>query len=91
MWETHSGLQGYPIDDIVVNLDEQNFEFAGTPKTVTYSGRRKAGEWIFSYFSQFVDFAVSLITNGIKTSIMGWAMTFESAVDSSLKFIEGAE
>ncbi len=80
----------YELDD-PVNLDEQNFEFAGTPKTVSYSGRKKAGEWVFSFISQFVDFAVSLITNGIKTSVMGWAMTFESAVDSSIKFVEGAE
>lgn len=79
----------YPIDDITVNLDEQNFQFSGAPKTVTYSGTKKAGEWIFSLFSQFVDFIVALITNGIKTSILGWAMTFESAIDASLKFIEG--
>lgn len=79
----------FPVDDIIINLDEQNFEFAGTPKTVTYSGRKKAGEWIFSLFSQFVDFIVSLVTNGIKTSILGWAMTFEGAVDTSIKFLEG--
>ena len=85
------GLQGYPIDDIVINFDEQNFEFAGVPRTVTYSGRKKAGEWIFSLFSQFIDFAVGLITNGIKISILGWAMTFESAIDSSIKFVEGVE
>ena len=79
----------YPIDDIVVNLDEQNFEFAGVPKTVSYSGRKKDGEWIFSLFSQFIDFVVGIITNGLKISIMGWAMTFESAIDSSIKFLEG--
>lgn len=83
------GSMQYPIDDITVNLDEQNFEFSGAPKTVTYSGTKKAGEWIFSLFSQFVDFIVALITNGIKTSILGWAMTFEGAIDASLKFVEG--
>lgn len=85
------GFTAFPIDDITVNLDEQNFQFSGAPKTVTYSGTKKAGEWIFSLFSQFVDFIVALITNGIKTSILGWAMTFEKAIDSSLKFIEGAD
>ncbi len=83
------GSMQYPIDDITINLDEQNFEFSGTPKTVTYSGTKKAGEWIFSLFSQFVDFIIALITNGIKTSILGWAMTFEGAIDASLKFLEG--
>lgn len=80
---------GYPIDDITINLDEQNFDFSGTPKNVTYSGSKKAGEWIFEKISQFIDFIVAIIANGIKMSVLGWMIAIEGTIDGSIKYLEG--
>lgn len=86
---TASSGAEYEIDDITINLDEQEFEFSGTPKTVIYAGNRRAGEWIFDKISQFIDFIVSLITRGILMSLQGWAMSIQGILDASLKFLEG--
>ena len=77
------------IDDTTINLDEINFDFAGSPKNVTYSGKRKLGIWIFSKISEFLDYIASIIINGIKYSILGYAMAFESIVNNAIKAIEG--
>lgn len=77
------------IDDITVNLDELNFDFAGNPKNVSYLGKRKLGIWIFSKISEFLDYIASIIINGIKYSILGYAMAFESIVNNAIKAIEG--
>lgn len=77
------------IDDTTVNLDEINFDFAGSPKNVTYSGERKLGIWIFSKIAEFIDYIINLILNGIKYSILGYAMAFESIVNNAIKAIEG--
>lgn len=74
------------IDDITVNLDEINFNFAGTPKHMTYQGEKK-GIWIFDKIAEFIDFIVSLIVNGIKYSILGYAMKFESIVNNIAKIV----
>lgn len=79
----------YEIDDIVVNLDEQNFDFSGTPKTVIYTGGKKGGEWIFSAISEFIDFIVAVIANGIKMSVLGWSIAIEGVIDGSIKYLEG--
>ena len=85
-----SNQPDYEIDDITINLDEQEFEFSGSPKTVLYSGNRKAGEWIFDKIAQFIDFIVSLISRGILMSLQGWAMSIQAILDASLKFLEGS-
>ena len=77
------------IDDTTINLDEINFDFAGSPKNVTYSGERKLGIWIFSKIAEFIDYIINLILNGIKYSILGYAMAFESIVNNAIKAIEG--
>ena len=77
------------IDDTTINLDEINFDFAGSPKNVTYSGERKLGIWIFSKISEFLDYIASIIINGIKYSILGYAMAFESIVNNAIRTIEG--
>ena len=74
------------IDDITVNLDEINFNFAGTPKHMTYQGEKK-GIWIFDKIAEFIDFIVSLIVNGLKYSILGYAMKFESIVNNIAKIV----
>lgn len=79
------------IDDITVNLDEQNFDFAGSPKNVTYSGKRNLAMWIFKKIYQFIDFIVSLILNGIKYSILGYAYSFESLINGAIKAVEGTK
>ena len=79
------------IDDITVNLDEQNFDFAGSPKNVTYSGKRNLAMWIFKKVYQFIDFIVSLILNGIKYSILGYAYSFESLINGAIKAVEGTK
>ena len=84
------GAFSYEIDDITINLDEQEFEFSGNPKTVIYAGNRKAGEWIFDKIAQFIDFIVSLITRGILMSLQGWAMSIQGILDASIKFLEGS-
>ena len=68
------------IDDITVNLDELNFDFAGNPKNVSYLGKRRF---------EFLDYIASIIINGIKYSILGYAMAFESIVNNAIKAIEG--
>ena len=77
------------IDDITVNLDELNFDFAGSPKNVSYMGKRKLGILIFSKIAEFIDYIINLILNGIKYSILGYAMAFESIVNNAIKAIEG--
>ena len=81
---------GYDIDDITINLDEQEFEFSGNPKTVMYSGNRKSGEWIFDKIAEFIDFIVSIISRGILMSLQGWAMSIQGILDASIKFLEGS-
>ena len=75
------------IDNTTVNLDEINFDFAGSPKNVTYLGERKLGKWIFSKIGDFIDYIINLILNGIKYSILGYAMAFESIVNNMEKII----
>lgn len=70
------------IDDITVNLDELNFDFAGNPKNVSYLGKRRLGIWIFSKIAEFIDYIINLILNGIKYSILGYVMAFESIVNN---------
>lgn len=83
------GFSPQEIDDIIVNLDEQNFDFSGTAKNITYSGSKKAGEWIFEKISQFIDFIVAIIANGIKMSVLGWMIAIEGTIDGSIKYLEG--
>lgn len=77
------------IDDKTVNLDEINFDFAGSPKNVTYSGKRNLLIWVFKKIFQFIDFIVSLIINGIKYSILGYAFATESLINGAIKTLEG--
>lgn len=77
------------IDDITVNLDELNFDFAGSPKNVSYLGKRRLGILIFSKIAEFIDYIINLILNGIKYSILGYVMAFESIVNNAIKAIEG--
>jgi hypothetical protein len=79
------------VGDAHVNLDEQNFDFAGSPKNVTYSGKRNLAMWIFKKVYQFIDFIVSLILNGIKYSILGYAYSFESLINGAIKAVEGTK
>lgn len=78
------------IDDTTVNLDDINFNFSGSPQNVTYAGKRNLGEWIFNKVAEFIDYIIFIIINGIKYSILGYAMAFESLVNNAIKAIEGS-
>lgn len=78
------------IDDTTVNLDDINFNFSGSPQNVTYAGKRNLGEWIFNKIAEFIDYIIFIIINGIKYSILGYAMAFESLVNNAIKAIEGS-
>lgn len=78
----------WDIDPITVNLDEQEFQFAGLPKNVTYHGTKSNSGWVFEKISQFADFITGLLVNGLKMSILGWVMTIEGAIDASIKYVE---
>lgn len=85
------GTFHYEIDDITINLDEQAFEFAGTPKTVTYSGRNLREGWVFEKISEFISYVSGILTNGIFIySPLGWGMSFQAIINSSLKHLEGS-
>lgn len=86
---TNASWTSLEIDNTTVNLDEINFDFAGSPKNMTYLGKRRLGIWIFSKISEFIDYIVGLILNGIKYSILGYAMAFESIINNAIKAIEG--
>lgn len=87
----HGGLSwnSVDIDKTLINLDEQSFSFAGTPKTVTYEGETKFSIWLFSLISQFATYIISIIVNGIMTSIAGFGLLFESAINTAISHIEG--
>lgn len=81
------GLSNVEKDESA-NLDELNFDFAGTPKRVTYSSGRKFSTLVFSLIGQFADFIVNVMINGLKYSILGWSFAFESIVNNALKSVE---
>lgn len=77
------------IDDKNIDLDEINFNFSGSSKNMTYAGKRDLGMWVFSKIADFIDFIIFVIINGIKYSILGYTMAFESLVNNVIKAIEG--
>ena len=77
-----------PVDEVTVDLDKQEFNFAGNPQKMTYAGERNLGEWIFSKFSQFISFLLGILVNGIKYSILGWTFGAERIANNAIYSIE---
>lgn len=77
-----------PVDEVTVDLDKQEFNFAGNPQKMTYAGERDLGEWIFSKFSQFISFLLGILLNGIKYSVLGWTFGIEKIANNALYSIE---
>lgn len=85
------GLYNIEIDDKVVKLDEINFDFAGSPKKVTYNGETKLSKLVFTYVGQFFDYIVNVMINAFKYSILGWSFGLESITNGAIKSIQGDE
>lgn len=88
-WSNYFGGANVEVDDKTVNLDDINFEFAGSPKKVTYNGEIKLSKLVFTYVGQFFDFIINTIINSIKYSILGWAFAIESMTNGTIKSLEG--
>ena len=84
-----SVTQGQPdnTDDNPVDLDEINFDFSGNPAEMEYNGTRELSPWLFSKFSQFIDYILGIMVQGIKGAIVGWTAIVEGMVNDLLNLL----
>ena len=71
--------------DDPIDLDRLEFEFLGNPSKMEYNGTIEISSWLFSKFSQFVDYILGIMIQGVKGAIVGWTEIIEGMVDSILK------
>ena len=71
-------------DDDPIDLDEIEFEFVGSPEKMTYNGETKISAWLFSKFSQFVDYILGIMVQGLKGAIVGWTAIIEGWINDIL-------
>ncbi len=86
-----SGYGGYTTqdepDDEDVDLDALIFEFSGNPSRMTYEGKVKVNQWSFSKFSQFIDYLLGVMIQGIKGAIVGWTSIVEGMINNVLDLL----
>ena len=87
--EQWSVTQGQPdnTDDNPVDLDQINFDFSGNPAEMEYNGTRELSPWLFSKFSQFIDYILGIMVQGIKGAIVGWTAIVEGMVNDLLNLL----
>ena len=68
------------VDDREINLDELEFDFAGHPAKMEYNGTTSLSPWLFSKFSQFADYIVSMMVRGVTGAVVGWTAIVEGLV-----------
>ena len=71
-------------DDNPLDLDSLEFDFAGNPEKMEYNGVSKNAEWLFSKFSQFVDYILGIMVQGLKGAIVGWTAIIEGWINDIL-------
>ena len=74
---------GNPID--LDNLEE--FDFSGNPSKMEYNGQNKESLWLFSKFSQFIDYIVGIMIQGTKGAIVGWTAIIEGMINNMLNLV----
>ena len=93
--ENNSGgwtLQGFKpqgeIDDKEIDLDDlPEFEFAGNPSNMEYNGEKKLSSWLFSRFSQFIDYILGMMLQSIVGAIVGWTAIIEQMINGILNLL----
>ena len=74
-------------DDNPIDLDSLEFDFSGSPSKMEYNGERKVSVWLFSKFSQFVDYILGMMIQGVKGAIVGWTAIIEGMVNNMLNLV----
>lgn len=74
-----------PVDNVVVDLDTQEFLFSGNPKKMAVLGYKKTGFWTFSGFADFIDYLIGTLTIMFRYSLLGWSSAYETIMDNGLK------
>ena len=52
-----------------------------------YNGEKKLSVWLFSKFSQFIDYILGIMLQGIKGAIVGWTAIVEGMVNDILNLV----
>ena len=74
-------------DDNPIDLDALEFDFSGSPSKVEYNGEKNISIWLFSKFSQFIDYILGIMLQGIKGAVVGWTAIIEGMVSDTLSAV----
>ncbi len=79
-----------PQGDIGASVDLDSlgeFEFSGNPSVMNYEGEKDLVQWLFSNFSQFIDYILGIIAQALKGTLVGWTSIVEDCINSALIFL----
>ena len=71
-------------DNDPIDLDALEFDFSGSPSKMEYNGEKHISVWLFSKFSQFIDYILGIMLQGIKGAVVGWTAIIEGIVNDAL-------